>query len=144
MLLTKKRLYKIKNSYNQTKKRKKRGGGRRRRKRRRRSFSNKRKPLNLRKSSLKRYKKKGGNHNGNYYWIIITPGTDKKTTLKIHLLKINDLYLADRTSGRGEESGFTSFLTKLYTKQDLEKNIFYTMVIVKQFNMLMKGKKGKN
>ena len=51
MLLTKKRLYNIKNSKNQTQRNRKKRGGRRYKRKRRRSFSNKRKPLNLRRSS---------------------------------------------------------------------------------------------
>ena len=146
MLLTKKRLYKIKNSYNQTqKKRKIKKGGRKRRyrKRRRRSFSNKRKPLNLRRTSLKKYGQKGGNLDGNFYWLVVTPGTDinissvvkKPGFVRLHLIKVNDLYLkpnqqeTDAPGRRMSKGGFWSFLTNIMSKEQLKKNLFYGKIV---------------
>ena len=62
MLLTKKKLYKIRNSKIQSRKRYKKKKGGRRKKRKNKSFRKRRKALNLRKRTLK-YKGKGGARN---------------------------------------------------------------------------------
>ena len=63
MLLTKKRLHKIRKTKLQSRRRyKKRGGKRRKRRRRGKSFR-KRRALNLRRKSLKKYLQHGGNGN---------------------------------------------------------------------------------
>ena len=82
MLLTKKKLYKIRNSKRQTQRKMKKGGRKRRRKyRRRRSFRRRRKPLNLRKRSLKNIQKGGGKTK--FFSVIpLTEGEKKYTTTR--------------------------------------------------------------
>ena len=82
MLLTKKKLYKIKNSKRQTQRKIKKGGKKRRKKhRRRRSFRRRRKPLNLRKRSLKNIQKGGGKTK--FFSVIpLTEGEKKYTTTR--------------------------------------------------------------
>jgi len=82
MLLTKKKLYKIRNSKRQTQRKMKKGGRKRRRKyRRRRSFRRRRKPLNLRKRSLKNIQKGGGKTK--FFSVIpLTDGEKKYTTTR--------------------------------------------------------------
>ena len=61
MLLTKKRLHRIKKSKYQSRKKYQKGGKKKRRKRKRkRSFRKRRKALNLRRKSLKKYNQRGG------------------------------------------------------------------------------------
>ena len=82
MLLTKKKLYKIRNSKRQTQRKMKKGGRKRRRKyRRRRSFRRRRKPLNLRKRSLKNIQK-GGGKTKFFSVIALTDGEKKYTTTR--------------------------------------------------------------
>ena len=64
MLLTRKKLHKIRYTKQQSRKRyKKKRGGKRRKKRNKRSFRKRRKALNLRKKTLKYRPKKGGARN---------------------------------------------------------------------------------
>ena len=64
MLLTRKKLQKIRYMKQQSRKRyKKKRGGKRRKKRNKRSFRKRRKALNLRKKTLKYRRKKGGARN---------------------------------------------------------------------------------
>ena len=82
MLLSRKRLHKIKKVKNQSMKRNK--GGKIRKRKRNKSFSNKKKSFNLRNRSLK--KMRGGNHNNSgmkFFFLLPTHFGDMETTVAL-------------------------------------------------------------
>ena len=84
MLLTKKKLHKIRNTKLQSRKRyKKKGGKRKRRKRRNKKSFRKSRPLNLRKKTLKYKKKRKQKGGAKNYWAMPIKPTVKDNTLMI-------------------------------------------------------------
>jgi len=81
MLLTKKKLYKIRNSKLQSRRKyRKKGGKKKRRRRKNKSFRRRKKPLNLRRKSLKYRFKKGGARNELFYIFPKSYGDNSRIT----------------------------------------------------------------
>ena len=81
MLLSRKRLHKIKKVKNQSMKRNK--GGKRRKRKRNKSFSNKKKSFNLRNKSLKKMRG-GAKHSGmKFFFLFPTHFGDNQTTVAL-------------------------------------------------------------
>ena len=90
MLLTKKKLYKIRNTKAQSRKRfKKKRGGRKKKRRRGKSFRRRRKALNLRKKTLKYKIQRGGAKVPIFYTIYpMAYSDDDETITKYVLLRL--------------------------------------------------------